>query len=220
MLHLTGFMTFIILTGAVAWYAPLVYRHRLVPAPATWIISLAAMDLSATAYHAIPDRTFIENVTLYAAAFEITIITTFIMIVLWRSGELRVAFDKVQWTCIFIMVMAILYWVTHRDDGGSKVTFWTTQVMMISAYAATISRALQRKEAFDSIGNWGLILLGSIVGSIPAIVMQSPYGMGNSVRAIVLSSITVGLLIFLDKKNSWRRWDDEITTLKSFYRLG
>lgn len=199
----------------MGWYCPLILRRRVQPAPATWIIGCLAMNLAMVSYHAIPGRTVIENVTLYVAALEIVIVLTVLMWVLWRSGEFRVAFDWVQKSCLVVMALALGYWAFHRDQ--SHVTFWTTQAMLVVAYLATIGKALQRREAFDSLGNWGLILTGSLVGSIPAIMMESSYGLMNSARAIIASGFTFYLLCRLDRKSGWSRWRDEVTTLSGVY---
>ena len=216
MLTVTGVLTFLAVIMAMMWYCPLVIRRRVKPAPATWIIATFAMNLSVASYHAI-GRTILENVTLYAATFEITIVFVVLMIVLIRSGELRLAFDRVQKFCLAVMGVAMFYWSANKDQ--SDITFWTTQVLLVVSYLATISRAIQKKSAFDSIGNWGFIFLSSVVGSIPAIVMMSPYGLANSARAVLSSGITVGVLIYFDRKNGWTRWSDEFNSLLVFYRI-
>lgn len=214
---LGGILTCAMLVAATAWYLPLIVRRRVQPAPATWIIGTLAMNLAMVSYHAIPGRTVLENITLYAAALQITVILAVLMVVLWRSGALRVAFDGFQKFCLGVMVASLCYWATHRDQPG--VTFWTTQVLLVVAYTATIARAIQRKTAFDSIGNWACICAASLAGSIPAIVAWSPYGLGNSVRAVVSSAITVIILIAYDRRNGGARWKDEVTTLRGFYRV-
>ena len=74
--------------------------------------------------------------------------------------------------------------------------------------------------AFDSIGNWSMICAASIVGTVPAVVMASPYGIGNSVRAVVSSVITVGVLIYYDRRSGHARWKDEVATVADFYGIG
>ena len=203
------------MVGAFAWYVPLIVRRRVSPAPATWIIGAMAMNLAMLSYHAIPGRTFIENATLYAAALEIVFVLAILMTILWRAGELSVAFDHVQKACLAVMVAALAWWAFNQDQ--SYVTFWTTQTLLVVAYLATILKALQLRTAFDSIGNWGLIFVGSVIGSVPAVAMTSPYGIANSVRPVVSSGITLSLLIWYDRLNGGARWKDEYRTLTKFY---
>ncbi len=214
-------LSLLLFAATVGWYCPLVIRRRVNPAPATWIIACLAMNLSMIAYQAIPDRSFSEklvaNTALYAAALEITIITFSILIVQARSGELRVAFDGVQSACLSTMALTLVYWGLHRNQPG--VTFWTTQVLMVVAYFATIGKALRRRAAFDSIGNWGLIFLASAVGLIAALLTHSHHGIVNTLRGAVMSATTLGILIYYDRRNGNGRWRDELATLSSFYRL-
>ncbi|MEK9180218.1 MAG: hypothetical protein AAB897_02290 [Patescibacteria group bacterium] len=210
-------MTFLSLMGAMGWYCPLILRRRVNPAPATWIIGTLAMNLAMISYHAIPGRTLIENVTLYAAAFEITIVLGVLAMVLWRSGEFKVAFDWMQKSCLVVMMVAVVYWAFNKEQ--SNVTFWTTQTLLVVAYIATIAKAIQQRTAFDSIGNWSFIFAGSVIGTIPAVMMASPYGIANSIRAVVASGITVFVLVYFDKRNGGSRWKDELETLASFYRI-
>ena len=203
--------------GAMGWYCPLILRRRVNPAPATWIIGTLAMNLAMISYHAIPGRTLIENVTLYAAAFEITIVLGVLAMVLWRSGEFKVAFDWMQKSCLVVMMVAVVYWAFNKEQ--SNVTFWTTQTLLVVAYIATIAKAIQQRTAFDSIGNWSFIFAGSVIGTIPAVMMASPYGIANSIRAVVASGITVFVLVYFDKRNGGSRWKDELETLASFYRI-
>lgn len=215
MKNVAGLLTFLSLIGAMGWYFPLILRRRVNPAPATWIIGCLAMNLAMVSYHVIPGRTLIENVTLYAAAFEITLVLALLVVVLWRAGEFRVAFDWMQRLCIAVMVAALIYWAFNKKQ--ADVTFWTTQALLVVAYFATIVKAIQRRTAFDSIGNWSFIFAGSIIGSIPALMMVSPYGIANSIRAVVSSGITVGILIYYDRKNGQSRWKDEKETVADFY---
>ena len=203
--------------GAMGWYCPLILRRRVNPAPATWIIGCLATNLAMVSYHAIPGRTLIENVTLYAAAFEITIVLGVLAMVLWRSGEFKVAFDWMQKSCLVVMMVAVVYWAFNKEQ--SNVTFWTTQTLLVVAYIATIAKAIQQRTAFDSIGNWSFIFAGSVIGTIPAVMMASPYGIANSIRAVVASGITVFVLVYFDKRNGGSRWKDELETLASFYRI-
>ena len=217
MKNAAGLLTFLSLMGAMGWYCPLILRRRVNPAPATWIIGILAMNLAMVSYHAIPGRTLIENVTLYAAAFEITIVLGVLAVVLWRSGEFRVAFDWMQKSCLVVMIVAVIYWAFNKEQ--SDVTFWTTQTLLVVAYIATIAKAIQRRTAFDSIGNWSFIFAGSVIGTIPAVMMASPYGIANSIRAVVASGITVFVLVYFDRRNGGSRWKDEVETLASFYRI-
>ena len=217
MKNAAGLLTFLSLMGAMGWYCPLILRRRVNPAPATWIIGTLAMNLAMVSYHAIPGRTLIENVTLYAAAFEITIVLGVLAVVLWRSGEFRVAFDWMQKSCLVVMIVAVIYWAFNKEQ--SDVTFWTTQTLLVVAYIATIAKAIQRRTAFDSIGNWSFIFAGSVIGTIPAVMMASPYGIANSIRAVVASGITVFVLVYFDRRNGGSRWKDEVETLASFYRI-
>jgi len=213
-----GLLTFLSLMGAMGWYCPLILRRRVNPAPATWwIIGCLAMNLAMISYHAIPGRTLIENVTLYAAAFEITIVLVLLVVVLWRSDEFKVAFDWTQKGCLVVMAVTLIYWAFNKEQ--ADVTFWTTQTLLVVAYLATITKAIQRRTAFDSIGNWSFIFAGSVIGSIPAFMMASPYGTANSIRAIVASGITVAVLIYYDRRNGKSRWQDEKETLAEFYRI-
>lgn len=217
MKNAAGLLTFLSLMGAMGWYCPLILRRRVNPAPATWIIGTLAMNLAMISYHAIPGRTLIENVTLYAAAFEITIVLGVLAMVLWRSGEFKVAFDWMQKSCLVVMMVAVVYWAFNKEQ--SNVTFWTTQTLLVVAYIATIAKAIQQRTAFDSIGNWSFIFAGSVIGTIPAVMMASPYGIANSIRAVVASGITVFVLVYFDKRNGGSRWKDELETLASFYRI-
>jgi hypothetical protein len=212
-----GLLTFLSLMGAMGWYCPLILRRRVNPAPATWIIGTLAMNLAMVSYHAIPGRTLIENVTLYAAAFEITIVLGVLAVVLWRFGEFKVAFDWMQKSCLVVMVVAVIYWALNKEQ--SDVTFWTTQTLLVVAYIATIAKAIQRRTAFDSIGNWSFIFAGSVIGSIPAFMMASPYGIANSIRAVVASGITVFVLVYFDRRNGGSRWKDEVEILAQFYKI-
>ncbi len=218
MKNASGLLAFVSLLAAMGWYCPLIIRRRVNPVPATWIIACMAINIAMLSYHNIPGRTLIENVTLYAAAFEISAVLLVVLVVLGRAGELKVAFDRLQYASLFVMLVTVIYWASSKGP-AEEVTFWTTQTLMVVSYVPTCARAIRRGTAFDSIGNWSLICIGAIFGTLPALMMQSPYGLGNSARAVISSTITVGILLYFDRKNYWSRWRDEIETLASFYRI-
>jgi hypothetical protein len=134
----------------------------------------------------------------------------------YRSGVLRAEFDWMQKTSLVIMAGSLAYWALYRDQ--SEVTFWTVQLLLVVSYVPTVFKALHRRSAFDSIGNWALIVAGTIVGIIPAIMMQSVYGLINSGRGIVCSAITLLILLHFDRKNGRSRWKDEVTTHARFWK--
>ncbi len=217
MKNISGLLAVASLLAAMGWYCPLIIRRRVNPVPATWIIACLAINIAMVSYHHIPGRTLIENVTLYAAAFEITFVLAVVLVVLWQKGELKVAFDRLQYASLSVMLVTLVYWAFNKEQAG--VTFWTTQTLMVVSYVPTCVRAIKRGTAFDSIGNWSLICIGAIFGCVPAIMMQSPYGLGNSARAVISSAITVGILCYFDRKNNWSRWRDELQTLADFYKI-
>lgn len=199
----------------MAWYLPLLIRRRVQPAPATWIVGMFAMNISAFAAWYIPGSVIANNITLYSATVEISIVTIVMMFMIESDGTQHITFDRLQKTCLWITAAILVYWMLHHDQ--PQVTFWTTQVLLLIAYIATIGKAIRKRTAFDSIGNWGLICLASIVGSTPAIMSWNLYGLANSIRAILSSGFTVGILIYFDRRNDWRRWKDELQTLGNFY---
>lgn len=202
----------------MGWYCPLIIRRRVNPVPATWIIATIAMNIATWSYNSIPGRSVIENASLYAAALEITLVTVVLLFVLTRAGELYIAFDNIQKVSLAIMSITVLYWAYNRETESARlVTYWTTQTLMTVAYIPTIVKVVRRGVAFDSIGNWGFIFLGSVIGTVPAVIGQNPYAVGNSLRAVLMSGITIGLLVYFDYRNGRERWDDEVQTLGRVY---
>lgn len=199
------------------WYLPQIIMRRVTPAPATWIVGTTAMWIAVFAYHSLPNRTVIENVALYAAAAEISAILITLITVLYWSGALKVHFDRLQWFCIVAMLVPLAYWILHREEGALKVTFWTTQTMLVVAYIATLGKLLQRKAAFDSLIHWGAVLLMSLFGAVPAFQEAffgsgRLYGLGNSVRSVTSSAIIVSLFCLYDSRAGWSRIKDEVDT--------
>ncbi|MEX2436901.1 MAG: hypothetical protein WD471_01920 [Candidatus Paceibacterota bacterium] len=215
MIEFTASMTVLFLVVVTAWYVPLIWYEKVNPAPATYIIGTMAMWIAMISYHVIPERTIVENITLYVGAFQVTIILLVIIYVYVSNGSWKLEFDWVQKTCLTGIVVALIYW--YFNQGQSHVVFWGTQILLVFAYVATIIRAFQRKIAFDAIGNWGFICMASIFGSFPAVVMMSPYGIGNSLRAVIASGLTMSLLIYYDKRSGYSRWQIEKQTLTNFY---
>jgi hypothetical protein len=211
----TGIIMLLCFIGAFLWYVPLVIKRLITPALATWIIGWCAITLSVISYHSILGRTVIENATLYGTAASMTITLAVIVAVLWKAGELKAAFDPIQKSCLAITCLAFVWWVFNRNQAGA--TFWTTQVLMIVAYAATLVKVIKRGVAFDSIGNWAFIFIGSCVGSVPSFLMESSYGISNSLRAVIASGILAACLIWYDYKAGFKGWKEEKKTLKKFY---
>lgn len=195
------------------WYCPLIIKRRVTPPPATWIIGSIAMNISAWSYY-MTGRAWIDNVIVYSAALEILIVTTTLVVSLARQGELIVSFDRVQKACLVTMACILGYWYINRD---AEVTFITTQTMMVLAYVPTVAKGLKVKRAFDAIGNWGLILLATVVGGVIPFITGNELGQFASVRAILTSGFTVGMLLYYDQKQGWVRWQDELQTLRSVY---
>lgn len=211
-----GVLTLLLCVGAVVWSFPLIVRRNINPAPATGIIGSCAMILALLAYQAIPNRTLIENVTLYGGALQITVTTAVLFWVLWRCGQMRVAFDWAQKICLLVMVITVLWWLQNKDH--ACVTFWVAQTLLVVAYIATAVRAIQRKTAFDSICYWAFIFTATVVGAIPAIMMQSQYGIANSIRGITSSGFTLLLLMIYDRRSGSRRLSSEVSIVADFYR--
>ena len=221
MKELAAVLSIIALVVVNFWYVPLIWRRRVHPAPATYIIAVVAFWIASSAHLAVPELSLWEkllaNVTLYGATIQATFILLVIIFTYRQSGELKVAFDWVQKLCLTGMAGGVLYWIIHREQQG--VPYWTTQILLVVGYMATIGKALQKKSAFDSIGNWFFISLGGGFGLIPAIMMGDWYSIGNAMRAVVMSGFTAMLLIHYDRKAGFARWKAEVSQLRKTYGL-
>jgi len=207
--------TWILLFAACGWYTPLIVRGKVQPPPATWILAAAGINIAAVAALNVPNRTLIENVTLYAAAVEIDIVFTVLAVYLSRRGQWRSSLNTFQWTCLGVMVVSVLRWIF--GSGGPKETFWILQTLFVLAYVVTAVKALQVRWVFDSIVNWLLICSAAVAGLVPAILKESPYGIFNSVRAIVSAGFLVWFFVSLDRKDGWKALSREAATNKEFY---
>lgn len=219
MITFTAWMTVAFLVIVTVWYAPLIWRRQVHPAPATYIMASLAFFVASFSHLAVPGEALwdklVGNVTLYVATLQTTVILGLIAYVYVRDGRWKVEFDRVQKISMFGIAGALVYWYLNQDQ--SYVAYWMTQGLLVMAYIATIARALQRKIAFDSIGNWGLICLSALFGSVPAVLMGTSYGIGNSIRAVVASGFTALLLLHYDRKAGFARWKAEIEVLLDFY---
>ena len=206
--QLLGWLTFVVMMLAAVWYCPLIVKSRVKPAPATWIVGCMGMSLSVWFYWHTANRTFMGNVLNFAAMVEIATVFVVLMITLWRRGELRLAFDGLQRFCIATMICAFVYWYFNKDQAG--LAFWIAQGMLAVAHFATVFKIVGLGRNVDSLGNWGFILAGSLIGAIPAFMSGNHYGIVNSIRAVVLTIITLGTLAFFDKKNGWEQFKNEL----------
>ncbi len=207
-----AFLALTVLLLGTLWYCPLIVRRVITPAPATWIIGASAMDLALGSYWFAARGTFSEkilgNVTLFGAAIEISIVCGVLLVSLWLHEELHIAFDAFQKFCLVVMITTLVYWFFNRDH--ARATFWTTQALLVVAYIATVGKVVRKKKNFDSLVHWGCVLIASAVGILPSWQLHNVYGIGNSIRAVLSTVITVFLLSYFDKKNGWEQFRNEL----------
>lgn len=210
----------VFLTGTV-WYIPVLWRGAIKPAPATWIIGTVALNISSLSYFAAAKGTLQEkvvgNVLLLGATVEITVVTAVFLVSLWWRGELKVAFDWFQKLCFMGMFLALTPWL--YDHKNAYLTFWTTQLLFVVAYFATIGKVRARKASIDSLVHWSSIFLASLLGAIPAWSRGNIYGEINSVRSILSSGGLLFLLFYFDKKNGWEQWRREFAVWKRSFNV-
>lgn len=197
------------------WYCPLIITRRVTPPPATWIIGSIAMNISAWSYY-MTGRSWIDNIVVYTAAFEIVIVTGVLLTSLYRHQELVVSFDWVQKVSLASMAAILTYWYFNRD---AAVTFVTTQTLMVVAYIPTVVKGFRLKKAFDSIGNWGWISASAMVGGVIPFLSGNQLAQLASLRAVITSGITIGVFLYYDRRNGWSQWEKEVRALKEFYRI-
>lgn len=205
MLTVLAFLSALVMMSAVLWYCPLIIRRKVAPPPATWIIASVAMTISALAYYA-TGRSWIDGVTVYASTVEILIVTTVLHISLFRHKEFSISFDWIQKLSLAIMAGILVYWYFNRN---ASVTFVTTQSLMLVAYIPTVAKLLKLKKAFDSIGNWGIIFLASIIGGVIPFVNGNHLAEFSAARAVIASGLTFFLFIYYDRANGWVRLKSE-----------
>ncbi len=213
-------MTVAFLVIVTAWYTPLILKRQVEPAPATFILAFLAFLVASAAHLAVPEETLrdklLGNVTLFVATIQVGVVLAIIVYVYKRDNSWVVQFDWRQKAALSGVVIALGYWALNRDQ--SHVTYWATQILLFASYGATIVRAIERKKAFDSIGNWAFITLGSLFGAVPALMIWTWYGLGNSARAVLASGFTAWLLLHYDKREGYARLKEEIRVVREYYR--
>ncbi len=224
-----GWLTVTVFFLTIVWYAPLIVRRKVTPVPATWIVGATTLDVGAFAYLQIPGRPLMANVTLLAAAVEISMALTTVLYTLHRDGGLRqTRFDVVQKSVLCVTFFTLLYWGwsggAHADKRGAQITFWVMQFLMITAYIPSVIRAYGLKRAFDSIGNWALIFSACVIGFVPAYAAPETarfYAVFNSWRGVVSSGVLLSFLLYFDKKNGWVGWRAEVASHREWLqRMG
>jgi hypothetical protein len=203
----------ICMVAKLLWYIPQIVTGSVKPAPATWIIGCLMMGIGVASYSLTPGATVWSNITLYTSSAEITIV----LLTLFLFQRRSVQFDYLQQFCLGVTILVLCYWYFNQHQTG--VAYWSTQCLLIVAYIATIGKALELQKAFDSIGNWAFTLAASVAGSVPALISMDPQSIGNSIRAIVASGVTVWILIHFDRKQGWKRWRSELEVLCQWYKF-
>ncbi len=226
MANFFGWLTVTVFFLTVCWYAPLIVRRKVTPVPATWIVGATTLDIGAFAYLQIPGRPLMANVTLLAAAIEISMALATVLYTLQRDGGLRkTRFDAVQKSVLCVTLLTLLYWGwsggMHADKRGAQITFWVMQLLMAAAYIPSVIRAYGSRRAFDSIGNWGLIFSACVIGFIPAYAAPEAtrfYAVFNSWRGFISAGILLSFLLYFDKKNGWVGWRAEVASHHEWLR--
>lgn len=219
MIEIIAILAVVILFGSTVWYTPLLWKGAIKPAPATWIIGAVALNISMLSYLDAADGTFLEkilgNVMLFGAAIELTFICGVLLWSLHRQGGLKVAFDRLQQGFFVVMFVSLIPWAYNRENAG--VTFWTTQILFVVAYFATVSKVRKIGKNIDSLVHWTAIFVASALGGIPATAMDNLYGEINSIRAVGSAGLLLILLLRHDRKNGWAQWRREFGVWKNFF---
>lgn len=208
------FVAIVLMVMKLVWYLQLIASKKISPAPATYIVAMVSQNISAWSYYA-TGKPWRDGLVVYVAVVEVTMVAFYLVTALYKSREIKLSFNRVQYVSLAVMVGIVVYWYLNQDP---IVTFVATQALMVLAYIPTLAKAKELKKAFDSPTNWILLTVVSVVAGAIPFLSGNVLGELAAVRAFALSSLTVGTLLYYDRLNGYTRFRDELQTLSRFYR--
>ena len=214
-----AYASLVVMTVAAAWYCRMIVTKRVSPAPATWAVGCFATNLSWWGYWNKPGATIWGNVSLFGGVFQVTTVSAVLFVSLWKEKALRLSFDRVQRTCLGVAGAVLVFWVLNPTSvRAAQITFWTTQALLVVAYAATIGKALALRKNVDSIFYMVGVSTSAVLGLFPPVWESNVYGITSSVRFIVSAILTTCLLCALDRKQGWVQLKREIDAVPFWIR--
>ena len=201
-------ITILTMVVATGWYIPLLYKEKIAPAPAAWIIATIAMCLSWATYWETPNHSFVGNIGIITSTGSIIILTVFYLMLLWIRGKLRVSFTRFQYLSLALTLLILMFWKNPfylEQVERAKMSFWALQAILILSYLVMIQKIVSIKKNPDSIVMWIIVGIASIFALQAAYISNDIFGIWNSKRAIASSLVIIPLMIAYDLKNG--RWE-------------
>lgn len=193
-----------LMAASAVWYIPLIFRGQVHSPPAAWIIATVAINLAFATYWAVPGRSLEGNIGGLAAAVQITVVATTLLLTHWWRGTLRVSFDRFQYISLAVSAAVVVFWqqpLFFTEENRALWSFVCVQVLLMLSYVVFVHKVLKYQRNPDSIVFWTFILAGSVSGYFAADLKEDPLGLFNGIRGILSSVFLLCLMVRFDIRN-------------------
>ncbi|MBI4114776.1 MAG: hypothetical protein HY445_02965 [Candidatus Niyogibacteria bacterium] len=180
-----------------AFYIYQIVRKKIFPTLSTWIIFSTATGLGLANYLVASNKDIVSGVLIASDAFASFVVV--MMVALFTYSGLKFKpFEK------YYLVGAgfiVLFWMI---TGSAFIANLLTQTLIAVGYLPTIQNLIRAEKNPESLVVWSLDIIAASISLYPAIVGGNLLASIYSVRAVIMLSFVVLLMIRLSIKNKGR----------------
>jgi hypothetical protein len=173
-------------------YSWLTAHDQIHPVLATWLIFCVAVTFSLMTYWSSKQHSLISNI---ANVSDLVTVWMVLASILLFSKEVRLHFNAVEIACLLVSGTVLVWWRFTKQHAASNIML---QIVMTVAYLPTLFQLWYAQSNTESFGVWAVTWVGSCVALVPAIIDRDKLAVVYALRALLLISAIIGLMIRLE----------------------
>ncbi|OGH75760.1 MAG: hypothetical protein A3A89_04860 [Candidatus Magasanikbacteria bacterium RIFCSPLOWO2_01_FULL_33_34] len=188
----------ITMTTFIITYVYKIYKHKITPTLSTWIIFFLGTTLSFITYLIAEKHDLSSGILNTIDIANVIIVITAIII----FGKHTIHFNSFEKWYLGGVGFIIFYGFVSGNAWSSNIF---TQILLCIGYAPTFHILLKNKINTESFTAWGINLVVSILALYPAIVEGNLLASLYAIRATILISTLIIIMIYCEFYTKKRR---------------
>lgn len=186
---LTTAVLMLVVGGRYSW---LTYQGEIQPVLATWLLFYVAIILSFWTYWSSEKHSLISNVQ---NAVDTIAVGMILFSIIFLGKNVRLGFNGLELGCLIASGAVLVFWKMSKLHEVSNLTL---QGIMAIAYLPTLYQLWQAAKNTESFGPWIVGWIASATALVPAIMDRDKLAIVYAARALIFTSILLGLMIRLE----------------------
>ncbi len=194
MIQILAFITATFMGIVGLTYSYSIMKGKIKPVVTTWFLFSVTVALSLSSYLLTATHSFTGNMINVA---DVAMCWTILLVLVFKNKSAVLHFTKFEIFCLSLSGIIVVFWALTREHAAANVLL---QIVLTIAYFPTLVHVWHAEHNTEPLTIWVINWIATLAGFIASILKQDSLGSLYGLRALVLISVLLVLMIRIKRK--------------------